>query len=73
MNTDTGTIYTPEQMRKLRNAFGSMTDRQLHLKQMEHGPTDEQILKGRVGRNDPCPCGSGRKFKRCCCTAKGRP
>ena len=20
----------------------------------------------RVGRNDPCPCGSGKKFKRCC-------
>ena len=20
----------------------------------------------RVGRNDPCPCGSGAKFKRCC-------
>lgn len=20
----------------------------------------------RTGRNDPCPCGSGRKFKRCC-------
>jgi uncharacterized protein len=20
----------------------------------------------RPGRNDPCPCGSGRKFKRCC-------
>jgi len=20
----------------------------------------------RVGRNDPCPCGSGRKFKKCC-------
>ena len=19
-----------------------------------------------VGRNDPCPCGSGKKFKRCC-------
>jgi len=19
-----------------------------------------------IGRNDPCPCGSGRKFKRCC-------
>ena len=19
-----------------------------------------------VGRNEPCPCGSGRKFKRCC-------
>ncbi|MDE2097702.1 MAG: SEC-C domain-containing protein [Patescibacteria group bacterium] len=20
----------------------------------------------RIGRNDPCPCGSGEKFKRCC-------
>jgi hypothetical protein len=20
----------------------------------------------RIGRNDPCPCGSGRKYKRCC-------
>jgi hypothetical protein len=19
-----------------------------------------------VGRNDPCPCGGGRKFKKCC-------
>ncbi len=21
---------------------------------------------GKIGRNDPCPCGSGRKFKKCC-------
>ena len=21
------------------------------------------------GRNDPCPCGSGRKYKRCCLNA----
>lgn len=27
----------------------------------------------RVGRNDPCPCGSGRKFKRCCADADTRP
>jgi preprotein translocase subunit SecA len=20
----------------------------------------------RVGRNDPCPCGSGKKYKQCC-------
>jgi preprotein translocase subunit SecA len=26
------------------------------------GPDDDFA---RVGRNDPCPCGSGRKFKRC--------
>src|SRR5664279_3752065 len=24
-----------------------------------------------VGRNDPCPCGSGKKFKKCC-AAKGK-
>ena len=21
---------------------------------------------GRIGRNDQCPCGSGKKFKKCC-------
>ncbi|MGH7981299.1 MAG: SEC-C metal-binding domain-containing protein, partial [Limisphaerales bacterium] len=20
----------------------------------------------KVGRNDPCPCGSGKKYKNCC-------
>ncbi len=24
----------------------------------------------RVGRNDPCPCESGKKFKHCCIDAK---
>ena len=23
-------------------------------------------MPGKVGRNDPCPCGSGRKYKKCC-------
>jgi uncharacterized protein len=21
---------------------------------------------GKAGRNDPCPCGSGKKYKKCC-------
>ena len=25
-----------------------------------------------VGRNDPCPCGSGRKFKHCCLAKQGQ-
>ena len=25
----------------------------------------------RVGRNDPCPCGSGKKFKNCCMKRPG--
>lgn len=29
---------------------------------VSHGP----ILSKRPSRNDPCPCGSGRKYKQCC-------
>jgi len=28
-------------------------------------------MKGKVGRNDPCPCGSGRKYKKCCQESSG--
>ncbi|NCO41434.1 MAG: zinc chelation protein SecC [Armatimonadetes bacterium CG_4_10_14_3_um_filter_66_18] len=24
------------------------------------------LALSKVGRNEPCPCGSGRKFKKCC-------
>lgn len=24
------------------------------------------IRQPKVGRNDPCPCGSGKKYKKCC-------
>jgi uncharacterized protein len=31
------------------------------------GPKVETLRKGETpGRNDPCPCGSGKKFKKCC-------
>ena len=26
----------------------------------------QRKAKGKVGRNDPCPCGSGKKYKKCC-------
>lgn len=29
-------------------------------------PTIAEIKSWDVGRNDPCPCGSGKKFKKCC-------
>ncbi len=31
-------------------------------------PRVETVVRSapKVGRNDPCPCGSGRKFKKCC-------
>ncbi len=33
-------------------------------RQSKPGTTQEKSLK--VGRNDPCPCGSGKKYKKCC-------
>ena len=29
------------------------------------------LTQAKVGRNDPCPCGSGKKFKKCCGAAEG--
>ena len=25
-----------------------------------------KVKKEKIGRNDPCPCGSGKKYKQCC-------
>lgn len=34
------------------------------------GPSISEILSWNAGRNDPCPCGSGKKFKKCCLPKK---
>jgi SEC-C motif-containing protein len=31
-------------------------------------PKEEPARVERIGRNDPCSCGSGKKFKKCCGT-----
>ncbi|MDL2210190.1 YchJ family protein [Desulfovibrio sp. OttesenSCG-928-O18] len=31
-----------------------------------HGHTPYRREAPKVGRNDPCPCGSGKKYKKCC-------
>ena len=30
------------------------------------GSVSQTVTKKKVGRNDPCPCGSGKKYKHCC-------
>ena len=30
------------------------------------GPAGPKRVEKKVGRNDPCPCGSGKKYKQCC-------
>jgi hypothetical protein len=29
-------------------------------------PAPAPVIRQKVGRNEPCPCGSGKKFKKCC-------
>jgi SWIM/SEC-C metal-binding protein len=29
-------------------------------------PLKTRIAEKTAGRNDPCPCGSGKKYKKCC-------
>lgn len=36
-----------------------------HCRKKDHSPKEE-IQLPKVGRNDPCPCGSGKKYKKCC-------
>ena len=38
----------------------------LHAIARALGPRIEPAQSDKVGRNDPCPCGSGKKYKKCC-------
>lgn len=43
--------------------FSDEKRRELYMEQKKSGT----IVKGpKIGRNDPCPCGSGKKYKKCC-------
>ena len=43
--------------------FDKETKRELYLEQKKSGTV---VVGKKVGRNDPCPCGSGKKYKKCC-------
>jgi preprotein translocase subunit SecA len=46
-------------------------------RQVSYGPPEKAptapIVKTavKIGRNDPCPCGSGKKYKKCCLLKEG--
>lgn len=70
MDTRDGRIYTPEQLRALLEAMegNAQGEEERHFVRMEVPPTTRQMSRRppKVGRNEPCPCGSGAKFKKCC-------
>jgi hypothetical protein len=49
-------------MSKRRKGFPSET----RVKRGDRMVHDSKELCEKLGRNDPCPCGSSRKFKFCC-------
>ena len=53
---------------KERHAEFAVGVRDLRLEWMEDMKTLTTLVRSepKVGRNDPCPCGSGKKFKQCC-------
>ena len=65
MNTNTGQLYSEEQMKDLQKIFGI---EELSMMQKVGHATPAQISKMKIGRNDICPCGKGKKFKKCCLT-----
>ena len=78
MDTRTGVIYTPEEMDEITKDYAKVAaEKNQELmelimppgyKEMKLPPTDKQMARKppRVGRNETCPCGSGKKFKHCC-------
>ncbi len=43
--------------------YDEVTRKRLFLEQRNSGTIRKEK---KIGRNDPCPCGSGKKYKRCC-------
>lgn len=41
-------------------------DRLYYVEGLAHRPLGYRRTAPKVGRNDPCPCGSGKKYKKCC-------
>jgi hypothetical protein len=64
----------PEQERTtilIRACVASGASRQIEYRSFSHrrdrGAAAQPVMAGpKVGRNDPCPCGSGKKHKKCC-------
>jgi len=57
-------------MDDMEEAFQRRKRRELEQARMAgagEAGTVQQVVRGdKIGRNDPCPCGSGKKYKKCC-------
>jgi len=68
-----GWVKTEEEARKFDSlaAANDYASEVLLLQTFRGSETPMPVKVGpKVGRNDPCPCGSGKKWKKCCMRAK---
>lgn len=49
-----------------REVFLYDKDRDMHKNSMQYMKEYVSEIKGKIGRNDKCICGSGKKYKFCC-------
>jgi hypothetical protein len=58
----------PEVICKRYNISPEELNRRLdgYQKSLRQMAVSEEFSVNRVGRNEPCPCGSGKKYKKCC-------
>lgn len=64
MRTDTGEIISEKEAKELNEKSPGLAI------PMTVEPTNKQLKRSYVGKYDPCPCGSGKKFKFCCFSKK---
>jgi hypothetical protein len=55
----------PDFYERLRSRHLKLKGIYAHCKKRNYTPK-QPIQVPKVGRNDPCPCGSGKKYKKCC-------
>lgn len=55
-----------EQVLHEKSVFHRIGGRWLYTRAVRLGPAPFKSAAPKVGRNDPCPCGSGKKYKHCC-------
>ncbi len=55
-----------EQVLHEKSEFSRIDGNWIYARTVRHGPAPIKSATPKVGRNDPCPCGSGKKHKHCC-------
>ncbi|MEO6874338.1 MAG: YchJ family metal-binding protein [Opitutaceae bacterium] len=61
-----GTEEGVEKVLHEKAEFLRINDTWLYNREARLGPAPYKSAAPKVGRNDPCPCGSGKKYKQCC-------